>query len=96
MPLSRKAGKSHRDQVACLPLSETSYSAHAGKCAVRSRREPPTVRFVPIENDSTVADGMIRDRLHQKVEKVGEPLDRLQPEKDISSVYGMDLFQYVH
>lgn len=68
MRLGRKAGKSHRDQLARLPLSETSYSAQVGKCAVRSQREPPTVRFVPIENDSTVADGMIRDRLHQKVE----------------------------
>jgi NTE family protein len=93
VPLGRKAAESHRDQLKGLSLPDSSYSAHVGNRAVRSPLEPPIVHFVRIENDSTVADGMIRDRLHQKV---GEPLDRLQLEQDIGNIYGLELFQSVH
>ena len=69
------------------------YREYLAARGLRPANAPPIVRFVRIENDSTVSDGMIRDRLHQLV---GEPLDREQLEQDISNIYGLELFQTVH
>jgi NTE family protein len=45
-----------------------------------------------IKNDSNLADEVLQERLHIRT---GEPLDRVQLEKDISNIYGLQLFERV-
>jgi NTE family protein len=57
-----------------------------------SEHEPPVISFIHIRNDSPLADEYIRSRLHQKL---GDPLDFDQIEKDIGIIYGLEIFQIV-
>jgi len=93
IPIGRKAADAQRAQLARLSLPETEYQAHLAARVARPDTAPPIVHFVRIENNSSVSDGMIRDRLHLKE---GEPLDRKKLEADIATVYGLELFQNVN
>ncbi|WP_449287065.1 patatin-like phospholipase family protein [Marinobacter sp. PE14] len=87
-----EAANTKREELAGLSLSASGYQDHL---AMRSSRPPgdaPIVHFIRIGNNSTVADSMIRDRLHQGI---GKPLDRVQMQQDISNIYGLELFQTV-
>lgn len=92
IPPGRKAAEAQHGELARLSLSEAAYQAHLAVRAARPPDAPPVVHFLRIENDSSVSDGMIRDRLHQQI---GAPLDREQLENDIGSIYGLELFQSV-
>lgn len=92
IPPGRKAAEAQHDELARLSLSEAAYQAHLAARAARPPDVPPVVHFLRIENDSSVVDGMIRDRLHQQI---GAPLDREQLENDIGNIYGLELFQSV-
>lgn len=87
----RAAALTQRAALARLALSEADYRAHV---AARRAAEPerPIVEFVRIDNRSRLADGMIGERLHIRE---GEPLDTAQIEKDIGSIYGLELFESV-
>jgi NTE family protein len=87
-----KAADVQRPSLARLSLPEAEYQAHLAARIARPDTAPPIVHFVRIENNSSVSDGMIRDRLHLKE---GEPLDREQIEADIATIYGLELFQNV-
>ncbi len=92
IPAGYKAAEAARAQLARLSLPEADYRAHLAARNARPDSKPPIVHFVRIKNNSNVGDGMIRDRLHIKE---GEPLDRKQVEQDISTIYGLELFQNV-
>lgn len=85
------AADSKRTELARLSLSEADYRAHL---AARGQTPSthPIVDFVRIENKSRVADGMISERMHIEL---GKPLDTAQIEKDIASIYGLELFENV-
>ncbi len=87
-----KAADTQRDKLAQLSLSARDYQDYLAARSARPPADAPIVHFIRIGNDSTVADGMIRDRLHQQV---GEPLDIVQLQQDIGNIYGLELFQTV-
>jgi NTE family protein len=88
----RVAAEAKRVQLARLGVGAGEFRAH-----VASRRDPPeaapVVDFIRIVNNSRIADEMIRVRISQPV---GEPLDVARLERDISKLYGLELFQTVH
>jgi len=93
IPIGYKAAEAQHARLAPLALSGDAYREYlAARPARPSAEPPPIVHFVRIENDSRIGDGMIRDRLHQRI---GAPLDRDQLERDISTIYGLELFQTV-
>jgi NTE family protein len=92
IPIGLKAAEAQRARLARLSLPDAEYQAHLAARVARPDNAPPIVHFVRIENNSSVSDGMIRDRLHIKE---GEPLDRKKLEADIATVYGLELFQNV-
>ncbi|WP_255611932.1 patatin-like phospholipase family protein [Marinobacterium arenosum] len=93
IPRGREAAEAKRDRLAMLALSDSDYQIYQGPQRTASDHQMPVVSFIRIENDSTIDDSMIRDRLNQRI---GAPLDRLQLERDIGNIYGLELFQTVH
>ncbi|WP_161492507.1 patatin-like phospholipase family protein [Oceanisphaera profunda] len=87
-----EATNAHREQLARLSLSESQYHDYLAMRNARPPKGMPVVNFIRIKNDSKVADGMVRDRLHQPI---GEPLDPLLLQQDLSNIYGLELFQTV-
>jgi len=87
----KAAAEAQRPELARLSLSEPAFQAHLA-ARTPPRHELPIIHFVEIENDSNLADQVLRERLHQTP---GEPLDRVQLEKDISRIYGLELFQTI-
>jgi NTE family protein len=93
IPIGYKAAEAQHAKLARLALSGDAYRDYLAARSARPPTEPPPiVHFVRIENNSRLGDGMIRDRLQQQI---GAPLDRSQLEQDISTIYGMELFQTV-
>ena len=92
VPRGRDAAEAKRQQLAALSLSLAAYRDYAASLTPPPLSQSPIIHFVRIENDSPISDGMIRDRLRQAI---GEPLDRKQLEQDISTIYGLELFQNV-
>ncbi|NVK40303.1 MAG: patatin-like phospholipase family protein [Oceanospirillaceae bacterium] len=92
IPLGAEAAESKRQQLSGLSLSKGGYRAYQASLNPAPDSARPIVHFVRIENDSTVDDAMIRDRLRQRI---GEPLDRARLEQDIGNIYGLELFQSV-
>ncbi len=92
VPIGRAAAEAQRDQLARLSLPVSEYQALLAARTVRPDSALPIVHFVRIENDSTLADAMIRERLQIQE---GQPLDRKQLEADIGTIYGLELFQNV-
>jgi NTE family protein len=91
IPAGAAAAEAERTQLARLSLSESVYQAHLA-ARVLPGGDKPIVYFVQIKNDSNLADEVLRERLHIRE---GEPLDRVQLEKDISNIYGLELFESV-
>ena len=86
------AADTQREKLAHLSLPQRAYEDYLAQRSARPATRTATVDFIRIANNSTVADGMIRDRLHQKL---GEPLDLEQLQQDLSNIYGLELFQTV-
>lgn len=94
VPLGKQAAQAQRDQLARLSLSDSDYQAHLAARAARPvRNAVPVIEFVRIENNLTIGDDSIRDRISQPI---GAPLDRAQLEQDIGTIYGLELFETVH
>ncbi len=91
IPAGAAAAEGARPQLARLSLSESAYQAHLAARILPSG-DRPIVHFVQIRNDSNLADQVLRERLHIRE---GEPLDRVQLEKDIGNIYGLELFETI-
>jgi NTE family protein len=59
---------------------------------LRPKRELPRIDFVRIDNRSSVADEVIAGRI---TTPAGEPFDHAQLERDIGTIYGLDIFESV-
>ena len=87
----REAAEAQLDQLAVLALDEAAYASY------RENRSPapgnlPVIRFVRINNNSSLADAVINTRLNIAL---GEPLDHEALDQQIAKLYGMDLFEQV-
>jgi NTE family protein len=74
-----------------LAVSEAEYARHIAARASRGRGVP-VIEFVHIDNDSSVADEVIRSRLRVEI---GKPLDIPELEEDLATIYGLDVFENV-
>ncbi len=74
-----------------LAVSEAEFARHL---AARESRERglPIIEFVRIDNDSNVADEVIRSRLRVEI---GQSLDIPELEEDLAAIYGLDVFENV-
>jgi NTE family protein len=72
-------------------LDAEEYAAHR---ATQRRRVPPplTIDFVRIDNQSRLADDVIRERI---TARPGQPLDIEKLKQDIGHVYGLEIFETV-
>jgi NTE family protein len=82
-----------REELERFALDPASYDAY-----LASRRNPrvealPILNFVRLDNDSIVADSVIRTRLRDI--EIGEPLDIDVVERAMNKVYGLELYQNV-
>ena len=74
------------DYLKKLSLSSEAYASYISalpKVAVKQ----PIIEFIEIKNKTALRDDVLRVRIHQKI---GEPMDIAQLEKDISYIYGLD------
>lgn len=92
VPIGVAAAQAQREALSRLSLPEEAYRRHVAARGPRPSTDPPVVAFVRVENESRVADALIRDRL---TVREGEPLDIAQLEQDIGAVYGLELFESV-
>ncbi|MGO4999550.1 patatin-like phospholipase family protein [Oceanisphaera sp. W20_SRM_FM3] len=88
----QEAADTQRAKLTGLSLSVSRYQDYLAMRSARPAKQLPVVNFIRVENDSNVSDGMVRDRLHQPI---GETLDPLLLNQDLSTIYGLDLFQTV-
>jgi NTE family protein len=93
IPLGRQGAENERSKLAQLSMPAEGYQQYLAARKPRPVQQVPEIQFVDIVNNSGVGDDSIRDRLHQQI---GQPLDREQLEKDIATIYGLELFQTVH
>jgi NTE family protein len=91
IPLGEEAAQSKIAQLRPKGVSNDAYAAHLAARASR-READPVVEFVRVENDSTLADGVIEARLSQPV---GKPLDSARMDRDIGLVFGLGNFESV-
>ncbi|HEX6996647.1 MAG TPA: patatin-like phospholipase family protein [Gammaproteobacteria bacterium] len=83
----------HRDELEPLALDEAAYREHVDSRHDPRWDEPPVVEFVSLDNDSGIADSIIRARLDGI--EIGQPLDVAAVEDAIGRVYGLEFFQNV-
>ncbi len=74
------------DAIRKLSLSYEAYSAHMASLPKVANKKP-IIDFIDIHNDTGLKDEVMQVRIHQKI---GEPLDVLQLEDDLSYIYGLD------
>lgn len=85
---------SARVQLEALRRYSLDPEQYAQHLAARSRRasDPPVIDFVRVANESRVGDAVIADRISAKP---GRPLDVKQLERDIGTIYGLEIFESV-
>lgn len=86
------AASAIRDFLAPLSLDDAAWHAYRA-ALVRPDGTPPVIDSIRIDNDSPIADQVIRSRM--KV-KVGEPLDYDTLAHDIEILHGIDVFDHVN
>jgi NTE family protein len=85
------------DERARLDAWSLDPERYAAYLAERSRQRPPLapmIRFVRLDNRSSIADSVITARLGDV--PLGAPLDLPAIEAAVSRVYGLELFENVH
>jgi len=80
-----------RQQLSHLSLAPRDYEAYLARQRRRAA-EPPRIDFVRVENKSSLSTQAIEARIHTRP---GEKLDIEKLKKDITSIYGLDLFERV-
>jgi NTE family protein len=75
------------EQLRSLSLSDKEYAKYKSGLPVVARWHP-VIDFVEIDNQTRLDDEIFSKMIKQKI---GEPLDVDQLERDLSSIYGLDL-----
>ena len=74
------------EDIKKLSLPQEDYSSYVTS-TVSVANKDPVIDFIEINNKTPLRDDVMRIRIHQKI---GEPLDIPQLEKDLSYLYGLD------
>jgi NTE family protein len=85
--LGEKAAREMRQRLAGLARATAAHIATR-----ESSTRPPIIRAVRLNNQSRLGEETIRSHLHQPM---GQPLDRERLEADITTIYGLDVFESV-
>jgi len=86
-----QAARTAQSRLASLAVDQAAYVAYReGLPAGHDVR--PIVHFVRIDNQTRLRDAIIRSFVSQRV---GEPLDLAQLERDLNSVYGLETLERV-
>jgi NTE family protein len=81
------AAEEKGEQLKLLSLSDAEYEAYRSGLADVARRQP-VIDFVEIKNQTRLDDEILALIITQKI---GEPLDVAQLERDLQIIYGLDL-----
>jgi NTE family protein len=92
IPAGVTAAETALDKLERLSLPVEEYQSHLDE-RVRRSTEPPVIDEIRIVNQSRLADGVIAARLSSKT---GEPLDVARLERDLSQIYGLEIFELVY
>jgi NTE family protein len=87
----RIAASGHRRRLQELAMNASGYDLKL-KARLDSRSGMPVIHAMRIDNQSTVADRLIESYLNVEM---GEPLDSDALSRDLSRVYGLELFSSV-
>lgn len=82
-----KAAQDNSEQLGTLSLPSAEYSAYKSGLPVVARKQP-VIDFIEIKNRTRLDDEILSLIIKQKI---GEPLDVEQLERDLSIIYGLDL-----
>lgn len=88
----RETARAQTEALTRLALTETDFAAHLS--ARKNRRGPPAPRLarIVIDDNSLLSAEVIAARMRSRV---GEPVDIEVVERDISRIYGMNIFESV-
>lgn len=86
-----RAARENNDTLEQLALTDAAFTRHLS-ARETGKRKAPVVEFVRIENESRVADEVIRSKL--RIED-GQLLNIPELEEDLAAIYGMDVFESV-
>ncbi|HWH49177.1 MAG TPA: patatin-like phospholipase family protein [Burkholderiales bacterium] len=91
IPAGEEAARAAFEALRQYSLDPEQYARHL---AARGQRRPsaPVIDVVRIDNQSRVSDDVIAARISARP---GQPLDVKQLEKDIGTVYGLEIFESV-
>ena len=81
------AAEQQAEQLGALSLSPGEYQAYRDSLP-KVARSQPVIDFIEVDNRTPLDDGIIELIISQKV---GEPLDAEQLERDMQIIYGLDL-----
>ena len=97
VPRGRKATLAGLDKLQSLIMDEAAYAAYqASHPADISRREKPVIGFVRYINDSNLSTEVVKSYTsHGKQALIGQPLDVDRIEREISRLYGLELFESI-
>ncbi len=82
-----QAAEEQIEQLSALSLSNAEYSAYMSSLPVVARNQP-IIDYIEVKNQTRLDDEILSLLIKQKI---GEPLDVEQLERDISIIYGLDL-----
>jgi len=94
IPIGVKAAEQARQQLKRYSLSKNDFERHLAARGQRGqpKTDVPVIAFVKIDNESDVSDEVIEGYLSIKP---GSKLNVSQLEKDIQTIYGLEIFQSV-
>jgi NTE family protein len=91
IPAGVTAAEAALDKLERLSLTPEEYRTHV--TGREQRADWPVIDEIRIVNQSRLSDGVITARLSMKT---GEPLDVARLEKDLSQIYGLEIFELVY
>jgi len=81
------AAEEKNQQLKSLSLSDAEYAAYQSSLPDVARRQP-VIDFIEVQNQTRLDDEILAMLISQKI---GEPLNITQLERDLSIIYGLDL-----
>ncbi|MCP5381542.1 MAG: patatin-like phospholipase family protein [Kordiimonadaceae bacterium] len=92
IPKGVEAALSVLDHLKKYSLNQNNWNNYT-KNHSEEKYDPPTIDFVRINNNSDVSDQVIRSHITQKE---GQLFDAAQLSKDLTEIYGLELFEEVN
>ncbi len=97
LPIGRAAAAALVEKLRPLSVDADTYATQLARRTTRqATREPPVISFVRLENDSPLADEVLRSYSTGNTNPLlGRPLDTDIIEREIGRIYGLELFETV-